>query len=284
MFMQISEVGDRHHAWRLSGAGTLGAGKPASSSRQPKKKASARQETTSMDESWFAKWFSNRGQAVALGLNFLSFLLACASLWKAFQANASVLVIALLLLALIGVALVSAVLRFLTQRELVGLVGVREVWAGIVDDRFLRAQISLDIFLKDGHRFFKERQELLLERLIDTSKTTRIFIVHPDYNRIEAIAEMDPDKAKKRIKQKADCLLAITTMQEIAKEAARKGVDPRIRNHFLGYQHIRTYNAVLNTLECKKMRQGGIFNNYKGDLDKIARETETVELWSYRAS
>jgi hypothetical protein len=191
------------------------------------------------------------------------------------------------------------------ERQL-GLKGISGFQSGsLVDDEFLRSQNKLDIFLKDGHTFFKneQRRAAVRYRLIDARKTTRVFIVHPDYNYIQAVANMDEKKYDKPHIQIDDCRGSIEILQSLADEIRVSGDEKvTIRNEFIGINlvptwngfvgdtvgyvymyYTRPYNGPLNRIEFQRtINDDDLYNNFSTELRLIRRFNCMGDLWKYR--
>lgn len=176
---------------------------------------------------------------------------------------------------------------------------VHTLWRGRISDDFLIHQQNLDVFLKDGHSFFKQRASMLRQRLADPAKTTRIIIVHPDFVHIEAVGAMDAAKKLQPGQQRLDCIGSILTVQEIALETERSDYDPRRCNLFRGCDVIPTWNGfigdragLMNLYFSRPHRgplnaivfqdgDGGFFSSIKEDFEIILRTT--TDLWGFAA-
>jgi len=197
--------------------------------------------------------------------------------------------------------------------------GIRDataMWAGTIDDDFITSQENLSILLKDGHTYFHVRAEALMERLrrrhglSHAPGSTSILILHPDYEHMSAVADMDPQKKGHPEKQRADCLKAVDAMQKILKQLNSEGIlgiEKKVRfagyrmiptwNGFLGtthafihLYHTAPYRGVLRTLKIPATGRTGRpiewFEEYRGDYAEIIRTTEedapSWDLWNYR--
>lgn len=116
--------------------------------------------------------------------------------------------------------------------------------ARITDDYLIR-QRSLDIFLKDGFKFFPARKKMLIERLRDRNKSTRVAIVHPDFTHIEAVASMDVGKRDEPSIQRKETIASILELQSIATSLTTENYNPREHHHFRGYHTIPTWNGFI---------------------------------------
>ena len=152
--------------------------------------------------------------------------------------------------------------------------------------------------LKDGYSFFKDRQGELKDRFRKTDFHTTILILHPDYQYIPAVAQMDPVKANDPAKQIEDCRLAIQTMQKIRRELmaelpAQSDICDRVK--FFGYKLVPTWTGFigsslayislyfthphrggLNTLIVRRMdgkeQQTSYYDSMSIDYNEILRE------------
>jgi hypothetical protein len=181
--------------------------------------------------------------------------------------------------------------------------GVTDVrFGGLVDDDFLKSQRSLDIFIKDGHTFFEKRNDVIRSRMCDQTKSTRIIIVHPDYQFMEAVANMDDHKENKPDIQRADCLKVIRTLQEISKVALKSGIDIRKTTEFFGIKMVPTWNGFLGDdrgfayfyytrayrgdllrLSFDDIGEGALYCNLKREIDELLRDhcRGRWNLWEY---
>ena len=199
--------------------------------------------------------------------------------------------------------------------------GIRDatsMWAGTVDNTFILDQRHLSILLKDGHTFFGTRAETLRERFRRyhgsnrESGSTSILILHPEYQHMAAVADMDPQKKGHPEKQRADCLRAIRTMHGIREYLDSEGIpDIEKKVRFAGYRmvpawngflgtthafihlyHTAPYRGVLRTLRIPTKGRAGRavewYEEYLGDYAEIIRTAEEEDpgcnLWNYNLS
>lgn len=190
--------------------------------------------------------------------------------------------------------------------------GVRNclsMWAGKIDDVFILEQRHLRIFLKDGFTFFKNKYDSLKKRLSNARRATSILILHPDYEHMKAVADMDTEKKGRAEIQREDCLTAIRTLHKIRDELLRdKNVDIAQTVDFVGYRSIPTWNGFIGTTEAiihlypAKRYRGDLktlrinakdkdgntaewYQKYQEEFDEIMRITKAEyadsNLWAY---
>ncbi|HXW30217.1 MAG TPA: hypothetical protein VEK55_12725 [Xanthobacteraceae bacterium] len=182
-----------------------------------------------------------------------------------------------------------------------GIIGIQKIWAGELDDEYLRSQESLDIFLKDGHTFFKDHIDAIADRLCDSRKSTRIMIVHPDFELMSAVASMDFKKAGSPERQRSEILDTITRLQAVASRARHRGLEITERNEFRGYHLIPTWNFFLGDSRCylhlyrSRAYRGplhtiifqktdtGLYEDMKEEIREILRDHcgTNSNLWDY---
>jgi nucleoside 2-deoxyribosyltransferase len=179
-----------------------------------------------------------------------------------------------------------------------------QAWVGrdLIDDLLCREE-TLNIFLKDGRTFFREKRTLLEQRFSTVRARTDILLLHPDYAHMAAVAAMDPNKNSR--KQREDCVAAIKAMHDIrANLPDSDRLDDRVGfwgyhlvptwNGFMGEHdaiiHLyfsRPYRGELNTLILKgsdpSRKPSGLFTAYRTEFVEILRELRPESnLWTLR--
>jgi len=186
-----------------------------------------------------------------------------------------------------------------------GVVHVHQLWSGDVPKEFIKSQQRLRIMWKDGFSFLGKRESELKERFRETHFKTQILIVHPKFQFMGAIAQMDPYKGTAD-KQVADCHSAIATMQKIREELRNENIDIRERVEFFGYSLVPTWNGYigdslayvslyftrpyrggLNTLEIvatsDQSKTTPYYDSMQNEFDEIFRDmSEKVSLFDYK--
>jgi hypothetical protein len=181
---------------------------------------------------------------------------------------------------------------------------------GTISDGFMLAQEELFIFLKDGHTFFNSCAHLLQQRFVDKKCTTKVLILHPDFEHIDAVASMDPKKKGNDIQRK-DCLGAIGVMHNIRRDIiSNGGMDIASRVLFLGYRTIPTWSGFIAKTEAiirlyparphrgdlltlqidaktKDNMPAAWYQEYRTDFDEIVRmakdESLDWDLWKFHS-
>lgn len=179
-------------------------------------------------------------------------------------------------------------------------------WAGAIDEKFFLSQKDVICFMKDGKTLFDDRSAFLKSRFRQPGFKTKIFIVHPDFEHIGAVAAMDEYSGEKKI-QRSNLLNAIRTMNQIRSEIKlENGFDCRGTVSFVGYNFVptwvgfigndiayihlyysRPYRGYLNTLVIPARdgeRATPWYRNYKDDFEQIERitmEKNSHSLWDY---
>jgi nucleoside 2-deoxyribosyltransferase len=197
----------------------------------------------------------------------------------------------------------------LVQPDL-GIRKIHTAWVGRDIDEYVAKQEELFVMLKDGYTFFSERSDLLFERLCDPALTTKIMILHPEYEYMGAIASMDPLKRGSPELQKNDCIRAIGTMQRMREKIQQKtGRDISKQVTFVGYRLVPTWNGFvgrtratihlyptipyrgdLQTLEItaqyRSCEETDWYRRYRDEFIQIERQSTSkyvdADLWEYR--
>jgi hypothetical protein len=182
------------------------------------------------------------------------------------------------------------------------------MWCGNIPDDFFTSQECVDIFLKDGHSFFENKISLLTRRFLSTTNKTRILLLHPDYEHIGVVADMDNRKRGRPLLQKGDCISAIKKMHTIREQTLSAEFDCANSVLFLGYHMVPTWNGFisenaayihlyttlpyrgdLNTLFIVEKNNIGKrsewYQSYRQEYDEIVRSAEenigNNNLWTY---
>jgi hypothetical protein len=182
------------------------------------------------------------------------------------------------------------------------------MWVGKLADEFILQERELSILLRDGHTFFRTKGELMRKRLMDKERTTRFLLLHPEYEFIDAVADMDPLKKGQPGVQKRDCMRAVEALQKLRHRIrSDEGMDIGSRVSVRGYKCIPTWMGQIGTSKAvvhlfstmprqsdmltleipAKTDDGGyseLYQRYKSEFEEIDRMTEgdpKSDLWSY---
>jgi hypothetical protein len=128
-------------------------------------------------------------------------------------------------------------------------------WSLTKDDEFILEEKSLYMVFKDGHTFIRKRRDVLMRRLLSTdSVATSLLIVHPDFDFIDGVSSMDPDKRHSRATditdspQRKDALSTFFLVQQMRQEILDKyRIDIAERMNFIGYPCIPTWTGFVGS-------------------------------------
>jgi hypothetical protein len=127
-----------------------------------------------------------------------------------------------------------------------GICKVSSCWVGTIENKFVASQNNLSLFLKDGHSFFRDKVGPLKQRLLARGGSTCVMILHPDYEHMAAVANMDPIKRGHPDKQRADCLNSIKVMHSIRDSIKQEtGSDISGAVTFRGYRAVPTWCGFI---------------------------------------
>lgn len=191
-----------------------------------------------------------------------------------------------------------------------GLIAVMPLQNTNVTVSLLFGEHTLTILFKDGFTFFSESVNVLKQRLLHPDFSTTLLLLHPDYEYLGGVADMDPGKRGNLESQRSDCIQAIRKMHNLRMEIlAETGQDIAKRVRLIGYRNVPTWNGMLGesrtivslypthayrgnlvTLDiCNTLPSGQRslwFNWYATDVTELIRfaqaESRSWNLWDYK--